>query len=70
MAKVKVTSAFSVDGKVARPGDVVELPSTDAYAMVHRGKAVMIDADYDDEDDQKSDAKKPAVKAKNAPPVG
>lgn len=36
---LKVTSAFFVGGKMARPGDVVEVPTSDARDLLNRGKA-------------------------------
>lgn len=36
---LKVTSAFFVGGRMARPGDVVEVPAADARDLLNRGKA-------------------------------
>ena len=36
---LKVTSAFFIGGKMARPGDVVEVPTSDARDLLNRGKA-------------------------------
>ena len=36
---LKVTSAFFIGGKMARPGDVVEVPISDARDLLNRGKA-------------------------------
>lgn len=38
---LKVTSAFLVDGQIAKIGDVVEVNQTDAKDLLHRGKAVL-----------------------------
>ena len=36
---LKVTSAFFIGGKMARPGDVVEVTTSDARDLLNRGKA-------------------------------
>lgn len=36
---LKVTSAFFIGGRMARPGDVVEVPTSDARDLLNRGKA-------------------------------
>lgn len=36
---LKVTSAFFIGGKMARPGEVVEVPTSDARDLLNRGKA-------------------------------
>lgn len=38
---LKVTSAFLVNGKIAKVGDVVEVGESDAKSLLHRGKAVL-----------------------------
>ena len=38
---LKVTSAFLVDGKIAKVGEVVEVEEIDAKSLLHRGKAVL-----------------------------
>ena len=61
---VKVTSAFLVDGEVARKGEVVEVTTAEAKDLLHRGKAVLATAadepklaaqDAGDDDDQGGD---------------
>jgi len=36
---LKVTSAFFIGGRMARPGDVVEVPKAEARDLLNRGKA-------------------------------
>lgn len=36
---LKVTSAFFIGGRMARQGDVVEVPAADAKHLLNRGKA-------------------------------
>lgn len=40
---LKVTSAFFIGGKMARPGDVVEVPTADARDLLNRGKARLVE---------------------------
>ncbi len=39
--KIEVTSAFLVEGEIARPGSQVSLPRAEALALVARGKAAL-----------------------------
>ena len=39
--KIEVTSAFLVEGEIARPGSQVSLPRAEALALVARGKAAV-----------------------------
>lgn len=41
---LKVTSAFFIGGKMARPGDVVEVRTADARDLLNRGKARLAEA--------------------------
>ena len=41
---LKVTSAFFIGGKMARPGDVVEVTTSDARDLLNRGKARLAEA--------------------------
>lgn len=47
MVMVEVQSAVVVDGRVVLPGQVVQVPRSDAAALVARGKAVVVDAGRD-----------------------
>lgn len=50
---LKVTSAFLVGGEIARPGELVEVSTSEAKDLLSRGKAVPATED----DGQKSAAK-------------
>lgn len=75
---LKVTSAFFIGGRMARQGDVVEVPTADAKHLLHRGKAVLATAadepklaaqDAGDDDqggDQAESEAKPASKSRKA----
>ena len=66
MTMIKITSAVAVDGRVIRPGEAVDVPDSDAKALIRRGKAVA-----SEQPEQKEAPAKPApAKAKNAPAVG
>lgn len=49
MVTIEVTSAFLVEGEIARPGSQVSLPRAEALALVARGKARLTGAAEEDE---------------------
>lgn len=49
---LKVTSAFLVDGRIARVGEIVEVSYADAKDLLHRGKAVVAVVEQSAESDK------------------
>lgn len=53
---LKVSSAFLVDGQIAKVGEVVEVNKTEAKDLLHRGKAMLAVLDPADQLDDSIDA--------------
>jgi hypothetical protein len=42
---LRCTAAFTLNGDIVRPGDLVELTRTEAANLLHRGRVEIIDGD-------------------------
>lgn len=51
MITIKVTSSFLVGGKIAQPGDIVEVTNSEAKDLLHRDMATLATADDLPEDE-------------------
>lgn len=71
---LKVSSAFTVDGVIAKAGEIVEVLEDDAKSLLNRGKAVLAEAEdmlgLGDNDDAQDDAAGAGTPADAAAPTG
>lgn len=68
---LKVSSAFMVDGQIAKAGDIVEVSEGDAKDLLHRGKATLATAsDAPEQADQEQPSEPEQTAADDQPAKG